>query len=173
MKQCPICGEVYSAQLQFCINDGGTLIGTSKGADEYETVLRSSPVVINLDEPNRHGWNQPASQSTNPLTQELRSNETIPEPKRGYGLLVLGIGIGGILVLGTILTMNALMPNTVAVAENPPANNAPVKNTDIENPKAENVNRSTTNHNGVASIPKQPEKTDLSESGGLSREPDT
>ena len=86
MKQCPRCNQIYSAQLQFCIDDGSTLFDLKNSDDGPETVTRSNPIVINLEDQNKSESKPPTIQ-----LQISSNNDTRDRPKRSYGLLFAGV----------------------------------------------------------------------------------
>ena len=67
--------------------------------------------------------------------------------------------IGGLLVLATIVAMNYMKPDTVAVLANIPVNAPSIRNSNIVNSKPENTNETTANYEGIPTSAKKSEKT--------------
>lgn len=103
MKQCPVCNQVYSAENEFCVNDGEALIEDANSRYETETVIRGFPIVVNLEEKGAPKSDQP---QPGPATAEPGNNSSKAAPRSSYGLLLAGICIGGMLVLATVLVVN-------------------------------------------------------------------
>lgn len=121
MKRCPQCNSVFDDSLDYCTNDGTALIEetfvlpsqASPMDAEEQTVIRHEPLTINI--PNQR---QPAP--TEQFNYQIPPTETvIPvviEKPRNTGkymlFLVLGLVLGGLLVLATVLFSMYLFQET-------------------------------------------------------------
>ncbi|MFN0277396.1 MAG: SH3 domain-containing protein [Pyrinomonadaceae bacterium] len=150
MKQCPRCNEVYSEQLQFCLNDGSSLIEFRNSDDGPETVARNTPIVINLDDAQ-------TGQSSN---QSQRSQTDQASSKKGFGLLLAGVAIGGVLVLVTIFAMSFMQKSDAVTRQGNISSGDPtIKNTNIAVSKTENTDVTKTDNEDTSTNAKKSGKS--------------
>ncbi len=153
MKKCPLCRQVYSDEIIYCLNDGTALTSErfslpseNNPGDEPVTVVRNEPIVIDFgaaDSP------QPVSSPGNYQTTLPPAESVVVVPAnttaatRNYALfLVLGLLIGGGLVLGTLLLSKNLFQNENANTVKTNVNyTETVKTEKLPTPLPENSNK--------------------------------
>ena len=103
MKKCPQCNSVFGDEVTFCSKDGEVLVEENLSLPseveeiEADTIIRRDPIVIEFGEttPTENTQNVPQTQ---PVIIEQKT------VSRNYALfLILGLLLGGVLVLATLL----------------------------------------------------------------------
>lgn len=135
MKRCPQCNSVFDDSLDYCTNDGSSLIKetfvlpseASQIGTEEETVIRHEPITIDIP-------NNSAPAPTEQFNYQMPPTETVipvvVEKPRNAGkyllFLVLGLVLGGLSVLAAVLFSMYLNQNDPppAVNQNSSANSA-------------------------------------------------
>jgi hypothetical protein len=107
MKKCPQCNSVFGDDLIYCSNDGEVLVEENLSLPsefddgETDTIIRRDPIVVNFGEsakPTEAFENIQHIPQTQPIIIEQKS------VSRNYAIfLILGLLIGGVLVLATLL----------------------------------------------------------------------
>ncbi|MBC7796710.1 MAG: hypothetical protein H7Z37_07555 [Pyrinomonadaceae bacterium] len=98
MKQCPKCGQIYTDDFNFCLNDGETLSAqtTTNQPDEPQTViaepLKVEPIKVNLE--NNAQNDDPNSYL--PVQPQLKSNSLFYFA--GALVLLFGLLVGAAIV---------------------------------------------------------------------------
>jgi len=160
MKRCPQCSTVFENENAYCLNDGTPLIDEnfslpSSGNDfEDETVIRREPIVVDLAEQN-HAPRENLNRQIQPPPIE---NVVVRVPaksnsKNAAVYLALGLLLGGVLVLGTLILARSFYSGGNAAANanskqisvnvSEPNLKAKSSNSTLEN-RAENKNVSVT-----------------------------
>lgn len=107
MKKCPQCNSVFGDDLTFCSNDGEVLVEENLSLPsefedvEADTIIRRDPIVVDFGEPE-----MPVEIFENiqdiPQTQPIIIEQKTVS--RNYAIfLILGLLLGGVLVLATLL----------------------------------------------------------------------
>lgn len=110
MKKCPQCSQVFENEIAYCSNDGTPLVEEvftlpSTGDFDDDTVVRRSPIVVDLSQPKKAAAypniNQPPPTSTaDNIIVEVPAKKN---SRNAAVYLALGLLLGGILVLGTLI----------------------------------------------------------------------
>jgi hypothetical protein len=165
MKKCPQCQNLFPDETQYCLNDGQPLISqvlplpSEVGSgDEEVTVVRGEPIVVDLSAGETLHYPLPP-------THPPRETIVIPVPAKtksnlgkNIAFLIIGLLLGGVLVLATLLLAKNLYQN----------------NDSNKTPAAANLNSGQTPANGApketdspankpAVNPEHQKKTDVSD----------
>ncbi|MBA2619832.1 MAG: SH3 domain-containing protein [Acidobacteria bacterium] len=161
MKRCPQCSTVFENEVAYCLNDGTPLVDenfslpSAESDFEAETVIKHEPIVVDL-----------AGQNTAPQ-ENINYQQILPPPienvvvkvpaksnsKNAAVYLALGLLLGGVLVLGTLILARSFYSGGAATANgnskqisvniSEPNLRAKNSNSTLEN-RAENKNVSVT-----------------------------
>ncbi len=149
MKRCPQCSRVFENDTAFCPHDGEALVAenfslpSNEKDFEAETIVRREPIVVDLSEQN-------AAPNENTIEPTPVENIVVKAPKNNSKnaaiYLALGLLLGGILVLATLILARSFYSNDVGddnskqIAVNISAQNAKPKTSPPENRNIENKN---------------------------------
>ena len=151
MKRCPQCSKVFENETAYCSNDGTPLVeeNFSLPSDDFEdaTIIRREPIIVDLSQPKAAAYeivNQPIPAATpeNIIVKVPAKNNS----RNSAVYLALGLLLGGILVLATLILArnfysNDANDNSKQIAVNVSAQNAKPKTPPPENKiSAENKN---------------------------------
>jgi hypothetical protein len=147
MKTCPKCNSVFTPENAFCLNDGTPLVTedfvlpSNFTPDEEETVVRSTPIVIDNFTPPPP---PPVQNFTAPRAAPKRS------VLKYLVFLIAGLFLGVALVLGS-LALIAGRFGEPGVSVNSPVNSKPAATAPVVNEKhlARNKTRDDDEFNGV------------------------
>lgn len=158
MKKCPQCSTVFENEVVYCLNDGTPLVGenfslpSTESDFEAETIVRNEPIVVDLAEQN-HAPNGNINQPVQPVENVIVRVPPKSNSKNAVIYLALGLLLGGILVLGTLILARSFYSggaaanngNSRQITVNVSESNAKPKNANLklEN-RGENKNVSET-----------------------------
>jgi hypothetical protein len=159
MKRCPQCSTVFENEVAYCLNDGTPLVDenfslpSTESDFEDDTVIRREPIVVDLAGQNaapRENINQQISPP--PIENVVVRVPAKSDSKNAAVYLALGLLLGGVLVLGTLILARNFYSggattngNSKQISVNFSQTNAKAKNSNstLEN-RAENKNVSET-----------------------------
>lgn len=146
MKRCPQCDLVYENDNDFCASDGTRLVEekftlpSSESDFEAETIIRREPIVVDLSTPAVKDTNY---QAAPPVVESVIVRE-VPSKSNSRSAavyLALGLVLGGILVLTTLLLARNFY------ADNPANDNSREIAVNVSEAKPKNSLTATENRN--------------------------
>lgn len=162
MKHCPKCGQTYTDDFNFCLNDGTTLTAqtTANQPDEAQTVFaepsKVEPIKVNV---GNNAQNEDLN-SYSPIQPKPKSNSLVYFA--GALVLLLGLIVGGAVVFFMNRnSLNAANSNDSQIARSNSSNrNSNQSSLITDKTNANSKNSNSNNVNGVnANVKPSPSPT--------------